>query len=64
MIKRFVKGALPTLGRRHSLRPTGIDAGSFSGEALEAAQNLRSSLQNQKDQITDVLNRAREKANN
>jgi len=40
-----------------------IDAGTFSGEVLEAAQNMRSSLQNQKNEITNILNRAFIKAN-
>ncbi|MBK8506115.1 MAG: RHS repeat-associated core domain-containing protein [Saprospiraceae bacterium] len=59
-----VQTALGGLGKQLGKLNDAIDAGSFSGDALEAAQNLRSTLQKQKDQITDVLNRTRYKAGN
>ncbi|WP_090391202.1 RHS repeat-associated core domain-containing protein [Niabella drilacis] len=39
-----------------------IDSGDLGKDALKAAQDMRSQLQKQKDSITDILNRAREKA--
>ncbi|WP_300600678.1 RHS repeat-associated core domain-containing protein [Niabella sp.] len=39
-----------------------INAGNLGDDALKAAQDMRSQLQKQKDSITDLLNRAREKA--
>ena len=58
-----VQNALNGVGNQLGNLNKQIDAGTFSGEVLEAAQNLRSTLQNQKDEITDVLNRAYNKAN-
>ncbi len=57
-----VQNALSGLGKELGNLNDAIDAGSFSGEVLDAAKNLRSTLQKQKDEITDVLNRAKEKA--
>lgn len=59
-----VQNALGGLGRQLGDLNKSIDAGSFTGEALDAAQTLRSTLQKQKDEITNVLNRAADKANN
>jgi hypothetical protein len=41
----------------------GIEAGKFSGEALDKAKSLRSNLQKQADNIQSVLDRAKNKAN-
>ena len=51
-----VQNALGGLGKQLNSLNKSIDAGSFSGEALNSAQNLRSILQKQKGNITDVLN--------
>lgn len=40
-----------------------IKNGSFSEDVLEQAQKLRSSLQKEKDKIQDILNKARNAAN-
>ena len=58
-----VQNALDGLGNQLGKLNKQIEAGEFSGEVLDAAQNLRSTLQKQKDQITDILNRAVKKAN-
>lgn len=58
-----VQNALNGVGDQLGNLNKQIEAGTFSGEVLEAAENLRSTLQKQKDEITDVLNRAYKKAN-
>ena len=58
-----VQNALTGVGNQLDKLNKQIDAGNFTGEVLETAQNLRGTLQNQKDNITDILNRAYDKAN-
>ncbi len=55
-----VTDALKGLGKQISKLNKSIDAGTFSDEVLDAAKSLRTQLQNQKDQIQNVLNNARE----
>ncbi len=59
-----VETALGGLGKQLANLNKSIDTGSFSGEALDVAQNLRSRLQRQKDDISDVLRRAEIKTGN
>ncbi|WP_159288145.1 RHS repeat-associated core domain-containing protein [Tenacibaculum maritimum] len=55
-----VTDALKGLGKQISKLNKSIGAGTFSDEVLDAAKSLRTQLQNQKDQIQNVLNNARE----
>ncbi len=54
-----VSNALRGLGKKLDELNVDIEKGAFSGEVLESAKGLRTSLQKQKDQVTDVLNRTK-----
>lgn len=53
-----VNSALKGLGNQIETLNKGIDGGKFGGKALEEAQRIRSSLQNEKDRIQNILNKA------
>ncbi|KAA1240790.1 polymorphic toxin type 28 domain-containing protein [Aquimarina sp. RZ0] len=57
-----VTDALKGLGKQITKLNKGIKNGSFSDDVLDAATSLRTQLQNQKDQIQNVLNNARQEA--
>uniref|UniRef100_UPI0033055DD0 DUF6443 domain-containing protein n=1 Tax=uncultured Croceitalea sp. TaxID=1798908 RepID=UPI0033055DD0 len=57
-----VTDALKGLGKQINKLNKGIGNGSFSDDVLDAAKSLRTQLQNQKDQIQNVLNNARQEA--
>jgi hypothetical protein len=53
-----VNKALKGLGNQIEILNKGIENGKFGGKALEEAQRIRSSLQNEKDRIQNILNKA------
>lgn len=53
-----VSNALKGLGNQIETLNKGIENGKFGGKALEEAQRIRSSLQNEKDRIQNILNKA------
>jgi RHS repeat-associated protein len=59
-----VEEALSGLGRELDKLNKNIDAGKMNGEVLEEAKRLRTKLQGEKDKIQNVLNKARNEANN
>lgn len=59
-----VEDALGGVGNQLNGISKKILDGTFSGDALEEAVRLRGTLQNQKDTIQNVLNKARSEASN
>lgn len=53
-----VNSAMKGLGNQIETLNKGLENGKFGGKALEEAQRIRSGLQNEKDRIQNILNKA------